>query len=90
MEIANGTRISLVCVAMEIANIVQILRIIQKFVIAMRIWRIGKMSEKEIVKKVIEQADTIAKAICKGKDVEIRKSASGMSVAEVSKRVVAK
>jgi hypothetical protein len=48
------------------------------------------LSEKEIVKKVIEQADTIAKAICKGKDVEIRKSASGVSVAEVSKRVVAK
>lgn len=48
------------------------------------------MSEKEIVKKVIEQADTIAKSIYRGKDVEIRKSANGVSVAEISKRVVSK
>lgn len=48
------------------------------------------MSEKEIAKKVIEKADTIAKSIYRGKDVEIRKSANGVSIAEVSKRVVAK
>uniref|UniRef100_A0AAU8B582 Uncharacterized protein n=1 Tax=Dulem virus 39 TaxID=3145757 RepID=A0AAU8B582_9CAUD len=48
------------------------------------------MSEREIKLKVIEQAGTIAKAICKGKDVEIRKSANGVSVAEVSKKVVAR
>lgn len=48
------------------------------------------MSEREIKLKVIEQSATIAKAISKGKDVEIRKSASGISVAEVSKKVVAK
>lgn len=48
------------------------------------------MSEKEIQRKIVEQSGTIAKAICKGKDVELRKSASGVSVAEVSKRVVAK
>ena len=48
------------------------------------------MSEKEIQKKIVEQSGTIAKAICRGKDVELRKSASGVSVAEVSKRVVAK
>lgn len=46
------------------------------------------LSEKEIQKKIIEQSGTIAKAICKGKDVELRKSASGVSVAEVSKKVV--
>lgn len=46
------------------------------------------MSEKEIQKKIMEQSETIAKAICKGKDVELRKSASGVSVAEVSKKVV--
>lgn len=48
------------------------------------------MSEKEIQKKIVEQSGTIAKAICKGKDVELRKSASGVSVAEISKRVVAR
>ena len=48
------------------------------------------MSEKEIQKKIVEQSGTIAKAICKGKDVELRKSASGVSVAEIGKRVVAK
>ena len=48
------------------------------------------MSEKDIKLKVIEQAETIAKAICKGKDVELRKSASGISVCEVSKKVVAR
>lgn len=48
------------------------------------------MSEKDIKLKVIEQAETIAKAISKGKDVELRKSASGISVCEVSKKVVAR
>lgn len=48
------------------------------------------MSEREIKAKVIEHAETIAKAICKGKDVEIRKSANGVSVAEISKKVVCK
>lgn len=48
------------------------------------------MNEKELRLKIIEQADVIAKAISRGKDVEIRKSASGISVCEVSKKVVAK
>lgn len=48
------------------------------------------MSEKDIAKKVIEHADIIAHAISKGKDVEIRKSASGVSVCEVSKKVVSR
>lgn len=48
------------------------------------------MSDKDIKLKVIEQAETIAKAICKGKDVELRKSASGISICEVSKKVVAR
>ena len=48
------------------------------------------MIEKELKLKDIEQAETIAKAISHGKDVELRKSASGISVCEVSKRVVAR
>lgn len=48
------------------------------------------MSERELKLKVIENAETIAKAINRGKDVEIRKSSTGISVAEVSKKVVAK
>ena len=48
------------------------------------------MSEREIKMKIVEQAETIAKAISHGKDVELRKSASGISVCEVSKKVVAR
>lgn len=46
------------------------------------------LSEKELRLKVIEQAEAIAKALSKGRDVEVRKSASGISVAEVQKKVV--
>ena len=48
------------------------------------------LSEREIKLKIIEQAESIAKAICRGKDVELRKSASGISVCEVSKKVVSR
>ena len=48
------------------------------------------MNEGELRLKVSEQADTIAKAISRGKDVELRRSASGISVCEVSKKVVAR
>lgn len=48
------------------------------------------MSEKEIKLSVINNADAIAKALTRGRDVEIRKSASGISVAEISKKVVAR
>lgn len=48
------------------------------------------MSERELKLKVIEQAENIAKAISKGRDVEIRKSTSGISIAEVQKKIVAK
>ena len=54
------------------------------------IWRGAVMNERELRLKVIEQAETIAKAISRGKDVELRKSASGISVCEVSKKVVAR
>lgn len=50
----------------------------------------GKMSERELKLKVIENAETIAKAVHSGKDVEIRKSKTGISVAEISKKVVAR
>lgn len=48
------------------------------------------MTERELKLKVMEKVDAIAKAINKGKDVEIRKSSTGISVAEVSKKVVAR
>ena len=48
------------------------------------------MNERELRLKVIEQAETIAKAISRGKAVELRRSASGISVCEVSKKVVAR
>lgn len=46
------------------------------------------MSKQDLKLKVIEQADKISDILAKGKDVELRKSASGISVAEVSKKVV--
>ena len=48
------------------------------------------MNERELQIKVMQQAETIAKAISRGKDVELRKSARGISVCEVSKKVVAR
>lgn len=48
------------------------------------------MSEREIKLKIEELSSVIAKAICKGKDVELRKSANGVSVAEISKKVVSR
>lgn len=48
------------------------------------------MSEAKVKQEIIDKIDAIAKAICKGKDVELRKSASGVSVCEVSKKVVAR
>lgn len=44
------------------------------------------MSEREIKLKIIEQADSIAKAIRKGHDVEIIKTANGLAIKEVSKK----
>lgn len=39
---------------------------------------------------IIENAEIMAKALTKGKDLEIRKSANGVSVAEISKTVIRK
>jgi len=46
------------------------------------------MSEKELKLKIIENADAIAKALHRGRDVEVRKTSTGVSVAEISKKVV--
>lgn len=46
------------------------------------------MSERELKLKIEECAEQIAKSLYKGKDIEIRKSANGISVAEISKKVV--
>lgn len=39
---------------------------------------------------IIDKAETIANIIAKGKDVELRKTPNGISVCEVSKRVVSR
>lgn len=46
------------------------------------------MSERELKMKIIESAEIIAKTLSKGKDCEIRKSANGISIAEIGKKVV--
>ena len=45
-------------------------------------------TEREIGRKIIENAGQMGRILVKGKDCEIRKSASGVSIAEVSKKVV--
>ena len=48
----------------------------------------GNIKEK-IKEQIIEKSDMIADILSNGKkDVELRKSSSGVSVAEVSKKVV--
>ena len=46
------------------------------------------MTEQQLQTKVIEKSKDIAKMLKRGKDVEIRKSANGISIAEISKKVV--
>lgn len=46
------------------------------------------MQQDDLQTKVVEQASLIVAALKKGKDVEVRRTAAGISVAEVSKKVV--
>lgn len=46
------------------------------------------MQQDDLQAKVVEQAALIAAALKKGKDIEVRRTAAGISVAEVSKKVV--
>lgn len=52
--------------------------------------RENHMTEENIKLTLIAKAEVIAKALHKGCDVEIRKSANGITVAEVKKKVVAR
>lgn len=45
-------------------------------------------SERELKLKIIENAETMAKSLAKGKDLEVRKSQKGISVSENSKKVI--
>ena len=47
------------------------------------------MSEKEIYKKIVENAEHIAKAISRGKDVELVKTSTGLSIKEITKKKLA-
>ena len=48
------------------------------------------MTQTELKIKVIDNAETIARSLKNGKDVEIRKTASGISVTEIKKTVVSR
>ena len=48
------------------------------------------MTESKVKQEIIDKIDAIAKAILHGKDVELRKTANGISVCEVSKKIVAR
>lgn len=47
------------------------------------------MSEREIAMRIEEMSKDIAKAIFKGKDVEIIKTSAGISIKEISKKKLA-
>lgn len=47
-------------------------------------------TERQIKLSIVENAEKIAHALVQGKDIEIRKSVNGVSVAEISKKVVVK
>lgn len=44
-------------------------------------------TEQKIKNSIIERAEQMARALAHGKDLELRKSASGISVAEVTKKL---
>ena len=46
------------------------------------------MIDDKIKAQLIDKADLIVKALKNGKDIEIRKSASGITIAEVKKNVI--
>lgn len=48
------------------------------------------MNKSKIVADIIAKSEAIAAALQKGKDVEIRRTATGITVAEVAKKVVAR
>ena len=47
------------------------------------------MNEREIKLKIIEQSESMAKSIANGKDVEIVKTSTGISIKEISKKRLA-
>lgn len=48
------------------------------------------MNEDKIKADIINKIDAVVKALKQGKDVELRKTANGISVTEINKRVVAR
>lgn len=48
------------------------------------------MDKQELEKHICEKSAQIAKIILRGKDCEIRKSKDGISIAEISKKVINK
>ncbi len=48
------------------------------------------MNKSKIIADIIAKSEAIAAALQKGKDVEIRRTANGITVAEVAKKVVAR
>lgn len=48
------------------------------------------MTEQQIELAIIKKSKEMAKILHKGKDLEIRKSASGITVAEVCKKVISR
>lgn len=48
------------------------------------------MTQREIEMKIIDNAALIANILIRGKDCEVRKSKDGISVAEITKKIVIK
>ena len=52
--------------------------------------KVTNMTEDKITAEIARKADIIAKSLKSGKDVEIRKTANGISVTEIKKTVVSR
>lgn len=48
------------------------------------------MDENKIKSDIISKIDAVVRSLKQGKDVELRKTANGISVTEINKKVVAR
>lgn len=48
------------------------------------------LNERQIKMQIIEKADVIAKSLARGKDLAIKKSANGVTVEEINRKVISK
>jgi hypothetical protein len=48
------------------------------------------LNERQIKLQIIEKAELIAKSLARGKEIEIKKLANGVTVEEINRKVISK